>query len=153
MAQVKMTKEMKAKLAGLLPMDNTTSYSWTPDVYLTKTVDEEGKETYDIDEAFHPVFEIRQFSQEQVLDIKVSISKELNSKSKVVNQTKMAAQNKEYMDMLHTVLVGWTNLYDLGTGDLFEYDGSLDTMMKLPESIRTDLFAEAMRITGFIPQG
>jgi hypothetical protein len=50
--------------------------------------------------------EVAQSGKKQKFDIK-----ELDTK------------NKKYMELVHKVLVGWDNLYDLGTGGMFEYDG------------------------------
>jgi len=79
--------------------------------------------------------EVAQSGKKQKFDIK-----ELDTK------------NKKYMELVHKVLVGWDNLYDLGTGGMFEYDGTMETLLEIPEAILTDIFTEAMRITGFIPR-
>lgn len=153
--KIKMTDEVRRKLAGLLPMDEGADYPWTPDVYLKKIKSDTTGEpdVYDIPKELHPVFSLKQLSNEDTLEIKAMLSKEMNTKSKKIDMAKTDAKNLVYMGYLHKVLTGWKNLYGLASGELFEYDGEFDTMMKLPETIRTDLFSEAMRITGFIPQG
>jgi len=137
MSVIKMTDEIRKQMAGLLPMNTSSTYKYTPDVFLN------------VDEAFRPIFEIKQFNNITILKVKDLVLKELDGGKKKINLKEVDERNTEYMKILHSVLVGWTNLYDLGTGELFEYDGQYDTMMALPESIRTDIFSEALKISGF----
>jgi len=140
MSKITMTDEIRKQMAGLLPMNASSTYKYTPDVFMK------------VDEAFRPVFEIKQFNNISMLKIKDLVIKELdinNSSKKKLNLKEVDERTIEYMKTLHSVLVGWTNLYDLGTGELFDYDGEYDTMMALPESIRTDLLTEALKISGF----
>ena len=145
MAEIKMTQEVREQLAGLLPMTGDATYQFTPDVF------------EQVDEKFRPSFTIRQLSNEQVLTVKQMMLEE----ERTVGKTRkpetvmkdMVRKNEVYMDITFQVLKGWSNLYDLGTGELVDYDGKKETMLALPEAILTDIFTEAMRITGFLPHG
>lgn len=137
MEKIKMTDELRKQMAGLLPMNSSSTYKYTPDVFMS------------VDEAFRPVFEIKQFNNMSMLKVKELVVQELDTTKKKINIKEVDARNTEYMKLLHSILVGWDNLYDLGSGELFEYDGKFETLMALPETIRTDMFSEALKISGF----
>lgn len=137
MEQIKMSDELRKQMAGLLPMNNTSTYKFTPEIFEK------------FDEAFRPVFEIKQFNNLSMLKVKEMIYNEYGSNKKKIDIKDIENKNIEYMKLVHDVLIGWENLYDLGTGDLFVYDGKFETMMALPETIRTDIFTEALKISGF----
>jgi len=137
MEQIKMTDELRKQMAGLLPMNRTSTYKYTPEAFDS------------IDESFRPVFEIKQFTNMSMLKVKELVVKEIDTNKKKINIKDIDDRNTEYMKLLHEGLVGWDNLYDLGTGELFDYDGKFETMMALPEGIRTDIFSEALKISGF----
>lgn len=142
--ELKLTDEVKAQLAGLLPMSKGSTYEFTPAIFES------------VDEKYRPTFTIKQLTTEQVNLIKEMLFKESaggKKKSTKIRVEEMNKTNKVYMDMVFATLVDWSNLYDLGTGELLEYDGNRETMDSLPDSILTDIFSEIMRITGFIPHG
>jgi hypothetical protein len=134
--EIRMSEEIRKQMAGLLPMNNTATYNFTPESFSV------------VDEQYRPIFVIKQFNNEQILTVKELIFKDMDAKKKI-NIRELDAKNVEYMKILNTVIVSWTNLYDLGTGGLFEYDGKLETFMALPERIRTEIFTEALKISGF----
>lgn len=141
-----MDQETRRKLAGLLPMNTASTYDFTPDLFK------------DVDKEYQPLFTIKQFNNEQIITIKTSMQKDLIEKLKrsemegdekySVDFRALSQKNKEYMGLLNEVIVSWTNLYELGTGELFEYDGTLECMMKLPEALLSEVFSEAMKISG-----
>lgn len=137
MEKIVMTEELRKQMAGLLPMNSSSTYKYTPDVFSS------------VDESFRPVFEIKQFNNITMLKVKELVVKDLDTNKKKFTIKDMDDRNTEYMKLLHGVLVGWENLYDLGTGELFDYDGNFETLMALPETIRTDIFTEALKISGF----
>ena len=136
MEHIKMTDEVRKKMAGLLPMNSSSTYKYTPVVFES------------FDEQFRPVFEIKQFTNIAILKVKELVLKELDTKKKATVK-EIDDRNKEYMSLLHSTLISWDNLYDLGSGELYAYDGTFDCLMTLPENIRTDLFTEALKISGF----
>lgn len=135
---IKMTPELRAKLAGLLPMNADAYVEYTPQAF-------EGIEE------LQPVFKIKQFNNEQVNKIKQIMMRETTSKKK--SNKDVENINKEYYDLLHKVIVGWEDYVELSTGEDFVYDGKLETLLKLPEWLLIELYAEAIRITGFLPHG
>lgn len=136
-----MTQETKEALAGILPMRNDAVYEFVP------------HEFDHVAEEYRPVFFIRQFSEEQVLEIKDILYKEVTGKKKPTMKD-INTRNVECMALLHSVFAGWDNLIDVSSGELYpEYNGSIENLMELPEVIRTTLFSEAMKITGFVPVG
>jgi hypothetical protein len=145
MGALKMTPEIRSKLAGLLPMSDDSVYEFTPEIF------------DDIPDEFKPVFSIKQFDNSQVSAIKTMMLKENNDSSTV---KKVATILKEadkkavmYSKLTFDILVDWDNLYDLGNGEKIEFNGDYDVFMTIPESIRTDIFTTAMKITGFLPHG
>jgi len=136
MGKIVMTEEIRRQMAGLLPMNSTSTYKYTPDMFMK------------VDEAFRPVFEIKQLNNLAMSKIKDLVLIELDKKKKI-NIKETDARTNEYMMILHKVFVGWTNLYDLGTGELIDYDGEFETMLSLPESVRTDILTEVLKISGF----
>ena len=137
MNKIVMTDEVRRQMAGLLPMNSSSTYKYTPDLFK------------DIPEEFRPVFEIKQFTNMEILKAKELIVSELGSPKKKVVIKEVDERNAEYMKLCHNVLVGWDNLYDLGSGELFIYDGKYETMMSIPEAVRTDILSEALKISGF----
>jgi len=148
MKKIKMTKEVREQLTGIIPMRKGAVYSFTPDDFIDVPVD------------FRPVFRIRQLSQEQVNVLKQMLLAEANDTSKkgASKQVKeVVRKNKVYMEMLHSVLDGFDNVAFLadvdGEVEFLEYDGSIDSMLEVPESTLTAVFNEVMKITGFLPKG
>lgn len=135
--QIKMTDELRKQMAGLLPMSKHSTYKFTPEVF------------NDVDENFKPVFEIKQFKNSSLLKVKELMVSELGNSKKKLDIREIDAKNTEYMKLAHECFVGWTNLYDLGTGELYEYDSEFETFMALPETIRTEILTEILKISGF----
>lgn len=135
---IKMTPELRVKLAGLLPMNDNACVEYTPTAFAG------------IPEV-QPIFKIKQFTNNDVCKIKDLMYRDSISKKKSMKEVE--ASNTEYMKLLHGVLVGWDDYIELTTGEDFTYDGKYETMLKLPESILIELYTEAIRITGFLPHG
>lgn len=138
MKQIKMTDELRKQMAGLLPMTKSSTYKYTPTMFMV------------VDEEYRPVFEIKQFTNEDMIKVKELVIKEIDTgNKKKINIKEIDDRNTEYMKLLFNVLVGWDNLYDLGTGNEFVFDGNFETMISLPENVRTDLLSESLKISGF----
>jgi len=99
--QVKMTKEIAAKLRGISVVSNTISY----------TLEVEGLEA-----EWHPTFIIK--------NLTVADTKRIKEVSAKITDEKSDDMNQLMEDITRTHLVGWTNLYDLSTGDEWAYDST-----------------------------
>ena len=141
---MKLTKEVREQLVGLLPMDNDAVHEYTPTLFES------------IPDKYKPIFYINQLNNKESNKIKEMMYLESMETGKKKNIAKsIEKKNEVYMEMLHNHLVGWDNLYKFVNNDeaeILEYDGKIETMMKLPEIVLTDLFTEIMRITGFLPK-
>ena len=142
--KIVVTKELKEQLTGLLPMRNNAKYSFTPSCLDS------------VPEEFKPVFYIHQLTNGQILEVRGMLYEEVTtdkkkSKTKLLNELKR--KNDEYMEIVKSIIIGWDNLYIMNSdeeAELFEY--SIDNIEELPEIVRTELFSEAIKISGFLPK-
>lgn len=122
----KMTPELKAKLAGLLPMNDKFVLDYTPELYK------------DIPEEFRPVYKIKQLTVSQFNEMRRIIS---GKDKEIDKETKL-------LDIIKSCIVGWNNVYDLETETISEFTTSkLDT---IPNKVMTDLNTKIQIISGFI---
>lgn len=124
-------KEIREKLAGLAPMSNNSFYEFTPSIY------------EDIPEEYRPTFKIKQFNIEQVEDIKKIMTGSKKTKDD-------SALNDIFLNKLHEVLIDWDNLIDLGTGEQFKYDKTIECMKMIPQTILVKIFEECIVISGIV---
>ena len=137
----KMTDEVRQQLMGLLPMDNTSTHKFTPPMF--DAIE---------DENFRPVYELRQFKNEDVLTLKQMLTDDAvnmgKTKKKKPTIQQIADKNEEYMKILHRALVGWENVYYPVTGELREYDGTVEDLMNNYDECLMAILSEALRISG-----
>jgi hypothetical protein len=136
---VVMTPELRAKLEGALPLSCDGYAEFTPKAFAN--VDE-----------LKPIFKIKQFNQAQVLRIR-ELMKRDTSKSKTAAKDNEKA-NAEYIQLLSSVLVGWDNWVYHDSGDDVPFTNApLELIKVIPESILTEMYTFAVKITGFLPHG
>lgn len=146
-----MTHELREKMAGLLPMSETSTYPFTPSAF--QVIE---------DEKFRPVFKLKQLSNGQRVELDNLLLSEVNNMTVPEVKTKGKAKpalvqapkdteqrNKEYTELLISNITGWTNLFDLGTCELFEFDGTVDTFNLIPRDIRIEILSKIMFISGY----
>ncbi len=144
--KIKMNADLRNQLTGLLPMDNDAQYSFTPEIF------------DDIPEEYQPIFNIKQLTNEQIILVKGMLYDDAMNMDKKKTKSKLQAELKrksaEYIDILNEVVVGWDNLFKIVNGDELEaIKYSKDSVKNLPEIIRSELFAKAIEISGFLPKG
>ncbi len=132
-----MTEELKQKMAGLLPLGES-SYE-----YKLKEFDEYPVEV-------QPIFFLKQYTQGQIIEIKQGMIRETTEKKHTPKD--VAGRNELYMKILLSALSKWENMRDL-SGNLIVYDGKYETLMKIPEWILNDVFAQSIKLAGFLPAG
>jgi len=124
--EVKMTPEILAKLRGVSVVSDTIEYV---------------HEIEDVPSEFHPVFTLKSFT--------VSDSRKFKEVSK--NEEDL---DEVFEDVLRTHLVGWKNLYDLSTGEPFEFvedpDGGADkdAYYALPLGLRAHILGFLHSLSG-----
>lgn len=133
MSEEKMSfAEVRNALAGLVPMSSKSVYEFTPNLYDNVPLE------------YRPTFKIKQFNIAQTDKIKG-----IMTGTKKVKRTDEQI-NDIFMEMLFEIFEGWDNLYDLGTGESFEYDRTIESMKLLPQTILVKIFEEAIVISGVI---
>jgi hypothetical protein len=140
MAEYKLDEETRKKLLTRLPFSRTATIEFTPELYLTKVIDAKGKVTseYEIPEEFRPVFLCRPFSRED--------------KDKLRKFEK--AEESQLREIVRGNVVGYRNLWDIGTETLMEFradaKGGMDKEQfeALPVAVQRDLFVFISGISG-----
>ena len=141
-----MTKEVREQLLGILPMSVDAVHKFTP------------KQFDDVPEEYKPVFEIKQYTNSDVIGIKSLIYRGLNepqetgktTNTKAKSIKKFTESSQDDLEFLKKSLVGWSNLINLDTGEQIVFDDTIEMLEMIPEVIRREIFKEAVRITGFI---
>jgi hypothetical protein len=150
--KVFLTKELREKMIGLLPMSETSTFPFTPSAFMDSE-----------DENFRPVFKLTQLTNGQRVELDTLLMSEVSAMKGPESKTKgtkskpapttapkeVEQRNKEYTDLLITNIVGWDKLYDLGTGTPFEFDGTVDTFNRIPREIRIEILSKIMGISGY----
>ena len=142
---VEITPEIRRKLAGIAPMSPTSTYTFVPESFK------------DLPEEFQSEFTIVQLSQGDVNIIKEKMM-EGNASTKQTKGAKGGKSKAErdeaiYTCMLSKCLRGWSKVYDLGTGEAIEWDGTEEGLLIIPSAVRLEVFNELLKITGFLPKG
>lgn len=141
MSEHVMDEETRKKLLTRLPFSRSATIPHTPSIYMTKVLDDKGKETdeYEIDEAFRPVFEVRPFSQEDKEKLK---------------KTEKTPDEKVLKSITRTNITGLSKLFDAGTMKEIEFKPddngvmSLEQFESLPIMVQRDLFVFISGISG-----
>ena len=123
---------VKDSMVGLAPMTNNSTWSFTPSIYK------------DIPKEFQPTFTIKQLNISQAERIKTLMfgSPDVSTDEK----------SNEYTNIIHSIFVKWDNLYDIGTGEKIEYDGTDDMFKILPHAVFMAIFEEALVVGGIVPK-
>jgi hypothetical protein len=144
MSDHKMSREIQEKLLGKIPFSRNAQIAHVPSVYLTKALDEEGKETdeYDIPEEYRPTFYCRPFSN--------------NDKQQVSKLKETTSNDSTFNKVTRSNIVGVDNLYNAGTMELEEFSRddnggmSEEQFNSLPVSVKLDLFMFISSISGLV---
>lgn len=140
MSEHKLDEALRKKLLTRLPFSRTSTIDYTPEAYLTKELDEAGKDTdeFEIPENFRPIFQVRPFSKEDKDKIKKSGSKD---EATLRNITRINVR-------------GVSQLFDVGSMEELEFKAdenggmSEDQFNSLPIVVMRDLFIFISGISG-----
>jgi hypothetical protein len=143
--KIVLTEEVREKLHGLLPMDSNAKHVFVPSVFKNKELG--------IPSQFHPQFTIKQLSNEDAREIKTLAVQDYveatkKGKKKTPVQLVEASENKQekYISVCSKYVTNWSNLYDLGTGEIVEYkDGGF---LELPKVTAESVVEEILKISG-----
>jgi len=133
MAELRMTEEIRKKMLGLLPFDNSASIDYTPKQYFAD----------DFPEEFRPVFKQRGFSEGEIKDVR-RLLKDIEK-----------ADDDELNNYARLSVVGWSNLWDVGSMAEIPYSSNGDgtnkeQFAKLPTTVKGSLLYNAVKISGLI---
>lgn len=136
---LKLDKETKEKLIGMLPFSEMAEDSYTPKKFIDDKIPIE----------FRPIFKLRPFNNAEKIKAKTLIKK-------------MAANGDAYgtdddcLEIIRKVVIGWENYYDIGKGCYIEYksseDGGADKSIfkNIPKSIANPLFFRVYALSGIL---
>ena len=141
MSEHVLDEETRKKLLTRLPFSRSASIPYTPKVYMTKVLDDKGKETdeYEIPEEFRPVFEVRPFSQSDKEKLKKI---EKNPDEKVLKE------------ITRTNITDLSKLFDAGTMEEIPFKTdenkvmTLEQFESLPVIVQRDLYVFIAGISG-----
>jgi len=128
MAELRMTEEIRKKMLGLLPFDNSASIDYTPQQYFAD----------DFPEEFRPVFKQRGFSEGEIKDVR-RLLKDIEK-----------ADDDELNNYARLSVVGWSNLWDVGSMKKIEYSDDKEQFLRLPTTVKGSLLYNAVKISGLI---
>ena len=139
-----MSKEMREKLSGFLPIATTAEFEFTPSIF-------DGIE----DDDYKPVFTCRPLDKGEILTVKLALSEgiDFSTKSKGGIKAKIQKGAKTQTDLesvLKDVIIGWVNLYNFGDGTELHY--SKEHISFFPENLQGEILAKVVEVTGFLPK-
>jgi hypothetical protein len=130
---------MKAALLGVSPLSSSSKINFTPPVF----------SKIEIKDEFKPVFQLRGLTVEekQLLDELVS--------SSVKADNDKEAWNKKAFALTKGLIVGWQNVFEVGTGDELDFIGESGSCTSslfdmLPVIIKNQLFSRVMQMHGLM---
>jgi hypothetical protein len=135
--QVKLTPEIRKKLMGISVVSDTIDYVYEID---------------GLDPEFHPTFTLKSFTVEDSRKFKEI------SKNKVATGEDGATSSDDVNDLfeetIRTHIRSWRNLYDMSTGEEYEYvngeDGycDKDRYYSIPTALRASILTFLIKLTG-----
>ncbi len=99
MAEHRMTEEERQSLLGLLPFSVDATLDYVPKPYRVKR--EDG--TFVLSEEYQPVFTLRHMTRKEIDTFKAAA------------RAKKLESEESLMSLVAPVVVGWRNLFDIGT--------------------------------------
>lgn len=137
--QKKMDARVREKLYGLLPFSTKATREFTPAMYTSD----------DFPRAYRPVFKIRPFNKEEIVEAR-TLLKEMQSGKVDIDK------EDQLNDLSRKIVVGWSNLYDCGTGNEIEYKADdnggagQDLYDSIPTTAKAHILIEAVKISGLV---
>lgn len=144
MAKVELTKELKEKLYGLLPMGDE-AIEYIPDIFDTANLTEEEAEQV------LPVVKIRQFTNGEVKKFKQQLTEELQESNSKKKKKTIPDTKGIQVDLIKDAVLDIKNLINVVTGEDISYEGEA-TLLQLPEVLIADITRKIAEISGFIPK-
>lgn len=137
---MKLDKNIRDKMRGLLPFDGDSVEYYTP------------KEYKELEEDFRPVFHLKPWNQEQKEKVEIIIEKLSSEKTKNEDKIKV---NKEIGELCRSQVVNIEKLYDVGKNDFIEVeieDGCISKKdwSKIPQKIQTSVYFCLTSISGLL---
>ena len=142
----KMSKEVKEKLFGLLPMSEDAREQFTPEVFTDNGIPEE----------YHPVFTLRQFTIGESNEIRRALAQAgTDSHAFSTKLTKIAHERMLKSDLAVRTLAtkavdDWDNFHDIHTGALIEYDETAKAV--IPTILAGQILSRILVITGIVAE-
>lgn len=138
---MKLDKDVRDKMRGLLPFDGDSVELYTP------------KEYQELENDFQPVFHVKPWNQEQKEKVEIIIEKLSSDKTKNEDKVKV---NKEIGELCRSQVVNIEKLYDVGKNDFIEIkieDGCISKKdwSKIPQKIQTSVYFCLNSISGLLP--
>lgn len=137
MPDIRMTDEIREQLYGVLPFSQDSSVEYIPQAFK------------DVPDDFRPVFILRSFTKPEENQVRRTLGR-MKSDSDTVSIESQA------QDTVRKCLLGWKNLWDVGSGQTVEYESdpsggcSKTCFERLPSLIIVDLFLYIGKISGMM---
>lgn len=137
---VRMTPEIKEFLLSRVPFSPAAVVDFIPETF-NRTHEVEGQQVRILPEEFTPVFKLRSLKKDE--------------RDKLITALQDANKNENAIkEICRKAIVGWTNLFDLGTNEPYEYKADVnggcdkDSFGYLPIVIVSEIALYIARISG-----
>jgi hypothetical protein len=133
-------EETRKLLQGYTPFSVDATVNFIPQIYIDNIKDS----------SLHPIFKIRCMKQSETTQLKANYASSLKDKSDE-SIAKIASDN---LSIIRACILGWSNLYDSGTGEEIEFKadpagGADKTLWEiLPRWLITSLMEYVKKISG-----
>lgn len=127
----------KKAMIGVLPMTSSSTILFTPPVY----------DQIQVADEFKPKFRIRGLTNSE--------GQKLDGLVRNAGQGKTEQFNNEAFDICRSVITGWENVFDLGSGEEINFIGESGTCSEesfelLPVVIKNEIFTFIMTLHGLV---
>jgi hypothetical protein len=136
-----MNEEVRKQLMGLLPYSDSAREHYIPKDFVDKKIPEE----------FKPVFELKPWTQAEKDDMMILIQQ-----MDTIDKKEAHIINKKLNEGTRKAITGWKNFYDIGSGELIEYQedkkGGADKKVwdRVPDTIKTSLYFKVGGMSGIL---
>lgn len=156
-----LTAEERVKLAGYMPFSNDATIEYTPEFFLRKKLGEFDpiknefvqSNEYEVPDGYRPTFILRCFTKAEYDKAQLLLQEARLDKDSI----KAAERLPKTKELLRVVVMGWSDLWDLGKMEMLPYKadsaGGCDKELfnKIPDWIFMDLQSYVYRLSGITP--
>jgi hypothetical protein len=136
MAEVKMTDELRAKLAGALPMRNGASIDYVPEMYDSLEIDKATREY------ISPIVKLRQWTNKEVMAVREQQQRENVATTK---KAKAIDRRRILLELCSGAILDIENFRD---SELELVEFNKDNIILLPEAAIMNIFDKLSDISG-----